>query len=99
MKSKLYSPPDGLVPCSDISGTIAALSPEASAKGWKVGDKVSANFANDHLFGDPTPDGFKSVLGSGEKYGGALVKYKNFPEHVSVILALGEGYSVESEGC
>lgn len=44
---------DNLVPCSDMAGEIVAAGDDV--KGWKVGDRVCANFALDHIHGDVTP--------------------------------------------
>lgn len=44
---------DNLVPCSDMAGEIVAVGDDV--KGWKVGDRVCANFALDHIYGDVSP--------------------------------------------
>ncbi|EPQ55961.1 NAD P-binding protein [Gloeophyllum trabeum ATCC 11539] len=69
-----------LVPGSDASGTIVALGP--GVKGWQVGERVTANFALDHIYGDSTPDVHKTVLGG--LIDGVLTEYRVFPEHALV---------------
>ena len=55
---------------SDMAGEVLALGTEV--KGWSVGERVSSNFAVDHIFGDATE--YKVVPAH------ALVQ---FPEHLS----------------
>jgi len=49
-------------------------------KGWAAGDRVCANFATDHVYGDPTPETMKSALGGSAQ--GVLTEYRSFPAHV-----------------
>lgn len=50
-------------------------------KGWKVGDRVSPNFAIDHIHGDAT-EAIKNT-GLGGQIDGVLREYINMPAHVS----------------
>lgn len=72
----LVAPPD-LVPCSDMAGEIVEVG--VDVKGWKVGDRVCANFATDHLYGDATDEIQKSGLGAQSH--GVLTEYRTFPAH------------------
>jgi len=47
--------------------------------GWKVGDRVCANFATDHLYGDTTPEILPTALGG--PIHGVLTEYRTFPAH------------------
>jgi len=69
--------PPNLVPCSDMAGEIVTVGTDV--KGWKVGDRVCANFAPDHLHGDTTPEIQKTCLG-GQAHG-VLTEYRTFPAH------------------
>ncbi|KAI0673129.1 NAD-P-binding protein [Trametes maxima] len=68
------------IPGSDLAGEIVAVGPEVSS--WKVGDRVSANFATDHIFGDVT-DEIKAT-GLGAPIDGVLTEYKVLPAHALV---------------
>lgn len=50
---------------------------------WKVGDRVSANFATDHLDGDSNVAIQQTSLG-GQAHG-VLTQYRTFPAHVCLI--------------
>ncbi|KAL0576244.1 hypothetical protein V5O48_005726 [Marasmius crinis-equi] len=69
--------PHELVPCSDMAGEIVTVGEDV--KGWKVGDRVCANFNADHLHGDLTPEIFGS--GHGGAIHGVLTQYKVFQPH------------------
>jgi NADPH:quinone reductase-like Zn-dependent oxidoreductase len=62
-----------------MAGTIVAIGEEV--KKWKVGQRVSPNFALDHLNGDSTPEVQMSHLGA--QAPGVLAEYKVVPAHVS----------------
>ncbi|KIJ61207.1 hypothetical protein HYDPIDRAFT_97118 [Hydnomerulius pinastri MD-312] len=66
-----------VVPCSDGAGEIVAVGEDV--KGWKVGDRVSPNFAVDHIHGDVTED-IKNT-GLGGQIDGMLREYINVPSH------------------
>jgi len=66
-----------LVPCSDMAGEIVAVGQDV--KGWKVGDRVCANFATDHIYGDATLEIQKTSLGGAAQ--GVLTEYRSFPSH------------------
>ncbi|KAL0576245.1 hypothetical protein V5O48_005727 [Marasmius crinis-equi] len=70
-------PPPELVPCSDMAGEIVAVGEDV--KGWKVGDRVCANFNADHVHGDLTPEIFQT--GHGGQINGVLTRYKVFQPH------------------
>ena len=72
------------VPVSDMAGEIIALGEDV--KGWKVGERVSPNFATDHLFGDVTKDMTETSLGA--PVDGVLTEYKVLPAHVSGVLEM-----------
>ncbi|KAL1943205.1 hypothetical protein VTO73DRAFT_4280 [Trametes versicolor] len=71
---------ENVVPGSDLAGEIVALGPEVS--GWAVGERVSSNFATDHVFGDPTPE--NKATGLGAPIDGVLTEYKVLPAHALV---------------
>ncbi|KAI0791063.1 NAD-P-binding protein [Abortiporus biennis] len=68
---------DSIVPCSDLAGEIIALGEDVT--GWKVGDRVSANFCTDHVYGDPTRETMATALGG--PIDGTLTQFKNVPAH------------------
>ncbi|KAF8130167.1 hypothetical protein EV363DRAFT_1432092 [Boletus edulis] len=65
------------VPCSDGAGEIVAVGRDV--KGWKIGDRVSPNFALDHIHGDVT-EAIKNT-GLGGQIDGVLREYINVPAH------------------
>lgn len=69
-----------VIPCSDGAGEIVAVGEDV--KGWKVGDRVSPNFALDHIHGDVT-EAIKNT-GLGGQIDGVLREYINVPAHVSL---------------
>ncbi|EIW56484.1 NAD-P-binding protein [Trametes versicolor FP-101664 SS1] len=71
---------ENVVPGSDLAGEIVALGPEVA--GWAVGERVSSNFATDHVFGDPTPE--NKATGLGAPIDGVLTEYKVLPAHALV---------------
>nr|VWO95508.1 Uncharacterized protein [Ganoderma boninense] len=70
---------DDLVPVSDMAGEIVAVGEDV--KGWKLGERVSANFALDHVHGVVTAEIKATALGG--PVDGVLTEYKAFPAHVS----------------
>lgn len=75
-----YSCVDQVVPCSDMAGEIIAIG--EGVNNWKVGDRVCANFALDHLHGDTTAVIQQTSMG-GQSHG-VLTQYRTFPTHVRV---------------
>ena len=73
---------DNLVPCSDGAGEVAAVGPGVSK--WKVGDRVCANFATDHIAGETNPQIQQTALGS--LLDGMLTEYRVFSAYVSLSL-------------
>jgi NADPH:quinone reductase-like Zn-dependent oxidoreductase len=67
-----------------MAGEIVAVG--ADVKGWKQGDRVCANFATDHIYGDTNPAIQTTSLG-GQAHG-VLTEYRTFPAHVSTNLNL-----------
>lgn len=61
-----------------MAGTIVAVG--ENVRVWKEGDRVCANFALDHIDGDPTPEIMKSAQGS--DINGVLSEYITVPSHV-----------------
>lgn len=74
--------PENLVPCSDMAGEVVAIGEDV--KGWKPGDRVCANFASDHIYGDTNPAIQRTSLG-GQAHG-VLTQYRSFPAHVGFFL-------------
>ncbi|KAH9852962.1 NAD-P-binding protein [Lenzites betulinus] len=71
------------VPCSDCAGEIVALGEDVRAAGhWRVGDRVSSNFAVDHIFGEATEE--IKATGLGAPIDGVLTEYKVLPVHALV---------------
>ncbi|RPD77238.1 NAD(P)-binding protein [Lentinus tigrinus ALCF2SS1-7] len=68
------------VPGSDMAGEIIALGEDVT--GWKLGERVSSNFATDHLFGDITEETKATSLGGA--IDGVLTEYKVLPAHALV---------------
>jgi hypothetical protein len=69
-----------LIPCSDMAGEIVLVGDDVSG-GWKVGDRVCANFCADHIDGDITTEIQKTAHGGASH--GVLTEYKTFRPHVS----------------
>lgn len=63
-----------------MAGEVAAVG--SAVTRFKREDRVCANFALDHVDGDPTPATKETCLGSG--LDGVLAEYRVFPEHVRV---------------
>ncbi|KDR84023.1 hypothetical protein GALMADRAFT_111170 [Galerina marginata CBS 339.88] len=78
-----------LVPCSDMAGELIAVGEDV--KGWKVTDRVCANFATDHIYGPATPATAATALGAA--IDGVLTQYKTFPAHS--LVAIPEHLSYE----
>ncbi|TBU30982.1 NAD(P)-binding protein [Dichomitus squalens] len=68
------------VPGSDMAGEIIAVGEDV--KGWKVGERVSPNFAVDHIFEDVTEEIKATCLGA--QIDGVLTEYKIVPAHALV---------------
>ncbi|KAF8165601.1 hypothetical protein B0H34DRAFT_831719 [Crassisporium funariophilum] len=81
--------PDNLVPCSDMSGEVLAIG--ADVKDWKKGDRVCANFATDHIYGDL--DARIQATSLGAQAQGVLTQYRAFPAHS--LVAIPEHLSFE----
>ena len=67
------------MPCSDMAGEIIAVGDDV--KGWKVGERVSSNFAVDHIHGEVTAE--IKATGLGAPIDGVLTEFKVLPAHVS----------------
>lgn len=67
------------MPCSDMAGEIVAVGEDV--KKWSVGDRVSANFTQDHIHGDLNPELMDTSLGGALE--GVLTEYEVFPAEVS----------------
>lgn len=68
---------ENVVPCSDMAGEIIAVG--ADVEGFKVGDRVCANFALDHVYGDVNEK--IKWTGLGAPIDGVLTEYRNFPAY------------------
>lgn len=71
-----------VVPGSDCAGEVLAVG--AYVKGFKRGDRVSANFNILHIFGDIDEKSLYSGLGG--KIDGVLTEYRAFPAEVRMLL-------------
>lgn len=65
-----------------MAGEIVALGEDVNPNLWKVGDRVSANFTQDHIDGDLTPEIQLTALGG--QIDGCLTEYRTFPAYVSL---------------
>jgi len=74
-----------VVPCSDLAGSVAAISPDLEDGRWKIGDRVAANFSPKHLSGTITPEIFAASFGA--KVHGVLAEYRVVPADVSASLS------------
>jgi len=63
------------VPCSDMAGEVVAVG--SDVKTWAVGDRVCANFSQEHHHGDITPESANTALGG--SWEGVLTEYRAFP--------------------
>ncbi|KDQ55976.1 hypothetical protein JAAARDRAFT_195217 [Jaapia argillacea MUCL 33604] len=68
---------EDLVPGSDLAGEILAVGDSVTK--WKKGDRVCANFALDHVYGDTSQDIGNTALGG--PIDGVLTEYKILPAH------------------
>lgn len=66
-----------------MAGEIVAVG--ADVKDWAVGDRVCANFTQEHLHGDLTPETKETALGG--TWDGVLAEYRAFPANVSIFVA------------
>lgn len=64
-----------------MAGEVIAVGEDV--KLWKVGDRVCANFALDHLDGDTNPE--IAATAQGGAIDGVLTEYKLYPSHVSLL--------------
>ncbi|KAI0337720.1 NAD-P-binding protein [Trametopsis cervina] len=71
--------PENVIPCSDMAGEIVAVGEGSRSEHWKVGDRVCANFTQDHLHGDLTPEIQRTALGG--SLDGCLAEYRTFPSY------------------
>ena len=71
---------ENLIPLSDGAGEVAALGPGAT--GWRVGDRVIANFCPDWIGGEPDRDTIASA--PGKSVDGMLAELRAFPAHALV---------------
>ena len=74
---------DNVVPCSDGAGQVVAVG--SSVENFKPGDRVSANFSLDHVYGDIESLEQRSY-GLGGLVDGVLTEYRAFPVHVRTFL-------------
>lgn len=70
---------ENLVPSSDTAAEIVAVGSDVTR--FRVGDRVCANFALDHIAGDPTPE--IGATAQGGAIDGGLTEYRVYPQHVS----------------
>ncbi|KAF5391881.1 hypothetical protein D9757_001753 [Collybiopsis confluens] len=70
--------PEELVPCSDMAGEIIVIGDDAGSQ-WKIGERVCANFAADHIAGETSPEIQKTAHGG--PIHGVLTQYKAFRPH------------------
>lgn len=75
--------PENIIPCSDMAGEIVAVGQGVKPDQWKIGDRVCANFTQDHVNGDLTPAVQKTALGG--SLDGVLTEYQTFPAYVSFV--------------
>lgn len=75
------SVPKDLVPGSDMAGEILAIGEDVT--GWKVGDRVCANFCSGHIYGATTTTIQNTALGGAVH--GVLTQYRSFPANVRQI--------------
>ncbi|PIL25844.1 hypothetical protein GSI_11597 [Ganoderma sinense ZZ0214-1] len=68
------------VPGSDMAGEILAVGEDV--KVWQVGERVSSNFAVDHIHGEVTAE--IKATGLGAPIDGVLTEFKVLPEHALV---------------
>lgn len=67
-----------VVPGSDSAGEVVAVGEDVHK--WKVGDRVSANFALDHISGETNREIQQTALGA--LIDGVLTEYRTFPDYV-----------------
>ena len=84
--------PENIIPGSDMAGEIIALGEHVNSQNWKLGDRVCANFTQDHLSGDLTPEAMKTGLGGG--IDGVLTEYQTFPAYVGILYVGDRGHSL-----
>ncbi len=67
-----------------MAGEIGAVGEDV--KGWQVGDRVSASFFTDHIFGEMSDEAMETCLGG--PIDGVLTEYKVLPARVSLAAQL-----------
>lgn len=68
-------PPESIVPCSDMCGTVV----KSNSQTWKEGDKVLSTFNQSHIKGQIKEEDMKSGLGL--PLPGVLAEYRLFPDY------------------
>lgn len=68
-----------------MAGEIIALGEGVS--NWRIGDRVCANFATDHIHGDTNLAIQQTSMG-GQAHG-VLTQYRTFPSHVRIVQVSG----------
>lgn len=76
----LYRTGKNIVPGSDCSGKVIAVG--ASVRGFELGDRVSANFNPEHIYGDISSAEQRNAA-FGSQVDGVLTEYRTFPAYVS----------------
>jgi len=71
--------PENVIPVSDMAGEIIAIGEGVKPEHFKVGDRVSANFTQDHIDGDLTPETRGTALGG--SLDGVLAEFQTFPAY------------------
>jgi NADPH:quinone reductase-like Zn-dependent oxidoreductase len=69
-----------------MAGEIVAVGEDV--KGWKQGDRVCANFATDHIYGETNAVIQRTALGGPTH--GVLTEYRTFPAHVRTLCSEDE---------
>ncbi|OCB85765.1 NAD-binding protein [Sanghuangporus baumii] len=69
---------DNIIPCSDASGEV--LSVGSDVKDFRSGDRVCANFALEHVYGD-IESMEQRATGLGGLIDGVLIEYRTFPAY------------------
>ncbi|EIM82355.1 NAD-P-binding protein [Stereum hirsutum FP-91666 SS1] len=90
------SPPDNVVLGSDMAGEVVEVGEGVSAEEFKVGDRVTANFNQVHLFGtEYGPNLTAHVLG--QEVDGVLQEYRVFK--ADALLHIPKHLSYEEAAC
>jgi len=83
-----------VIPGSDCAAKVILTG--SSTSKFKPGDRVSPNFALDHLYGAPTEATKATCLSA--RVDGVLGEYRVFPEHVSMLSVHIIRFSKSSRG-